>query len=143
MVLWPRHHTFLISFPTVMLRVHHDMCTHCNMRHTNCRTNYFKYSYFPHTIVLWNALPQAVVSSPTLVAFKTSLRRGRMPQNCNLVLDSGVTSRGLARIQKLPVQNYHFSQFCQSSSYLSHYKTKQFHQSWPTSASLQDRQTGL
>ena len=52
-----------------------------------CRTNYFKYSYFPHTIVLWNALPQAVVSSPTLVAFKTSLRRGRMPQNCNL--DSG------------------------------------------------------
>ena len=52
-----------------------------------CRTNYFKYSYFPHTIVLWNALPQAVVSSHTLVAFKTSLRRGRMPQNCNL--DSG------------------------------------------------------
>ena len=49
-----------------------------------CRTNYFKYSYFPHTIVLWNALPQAVVSSPTLVAFKTSLRMGRMPQNCNL-----------------------------------------------------------
>ena len=43
-----------------------------------CRTNYFKYSYFPHTIVLWNALPQAVVSSPTLVAFKTSLRRGRI-----------------------------------------------------------------
>ena len=56
-----------------------------------CRTNYFNYSYFPHTIVLWNALPQAVVSSPTLVAFKTSLRRGRMPQNCNvdLILDSG------------------------------------------------------
>ena len=37
-----------------------------------CRTNYFKYSYFPHTVVLWNALPQAVVSSPTLEAFKTS-----------------------------------------------------------------------
>ena len=44
---------------------------------------YFKYSYFPHTIVLCNALPQAVVSTPTLVAFKTSIRRGRMPQNCN------------------------------------------------------------
>ncbi len=52
-------------------------------------------------------------------------------------------SRGLARIQKLPVQNDHFSQFCQSSSYLSHYKTKQFHQSWQTSASLQGWQTGL
>ena len=56
----------------------------------HCRTNYFKYSYFPHTIVLWNALPEAVVSSPTLVAFKTSPRRGRMPHNCNL--ESGVTS---------------------------------------------------
>ena len=49
----------------------------------------------------------------------------------------------LCRIQKLAVQIDHFSQFCQSSSYLSHYKTKQFHQSWPTSASLQDWQTGL
>ena len=34
MVLWP-HHTFLISSPTFMLLVHHDMRTHCNMRHTN------------------------------------------------------------------------------------------------------------
>ena len=48
-----------------------------------CRTNYFKYSYFPHTVVLWNSLPQAVVSSPTLEAFKTSLRRCRMPQIYN------------------------------------------------------------
>ena len=48
-----------------------------------CRTNYFKFSYFPHTIFLWNALPQAV-SSPTLVAFQTSIRRGRVPHNCNL-----------------------------------------------------------
>ena len=53
------------------------------------------------------------------------------------------SGRALARIQKLPVQNVHFSKCCQSSSYLSHYKTKQFHQSWPTSASLQDWETGL
>ena len=52
-------------------------------------------------------------------------------------------NRAIARIQKLPVQNDHFSKFGQSFSYLSHYKTKQFHQSWPTSASLQDWQTGL
>ena len=45
--------------------------------------------------------------------------------------------RALARIQKLPVQNDHFSQFSQSTSYLSHYKAKQFHQSWPTSAICQ------
>ena len=37
----------------------------------------------PHTVVLWNSLPQAVVSSPTLEAFKTSLRRCRMPQIYN------------------------------------------------------------
>ena len=54
----------------------------------------------------------------------------------------GPFSRALARIQKLPVQNYHFSKFCQSS-YLSHYKTYNFCQSWPTSTSLQDWQTGL
>ncbi len=85
MVLWLRH-TFLISFPTVMLHVRSSRHAHTLLQHATyqCRTNYFKYSYFRHTIVLWNALPQAVVSSPTLVAFKTSLRRGRMPQNCNL-----------------------------------------------------------
>ena len=38
-----------------------------------CRTNYFKYSYFPHTIVSWNSLPQAVVSSPTLESFTRRL----------------------------------------------------------------------
>ena len=67
MVLWPRH-TFLISFLTVMLRVHHDMRTHCNMLHTNAGQTILNIFYFPHTIVLWNALPQAVVSSPTLVS---------------------------------------------------------------------------
>ena len=71
--------------PTVMLLVHHDMRTHCNMRHTNAGHTILQscYSkYFPHTVVLWNALPQVVVSSPTLQAFKTSLRRCRMPQIC-------------------------------------------------------------
>ena len=51
--------------------------------------------------------------------------------------------KALAMIQKLPVQNERYSKFYQSSSYLSHYKTKPFHQSWPTSASLQDWETGL
>ena len=48
-----------------------------------CRTNYFKYSYFPHTIVSWNSLIQDVVSSST--PEKTSLRRGRMLPICNSV----------------------------------------------------------
>jgi len=52
-------------------------------RHTNthtlttyqCRTNYFKFSFFPRTIVLWNALPNNVATSPSLDAFKAALGR--------------------------------------------------------------------
>jgi len=40
-----------------------------------CRTNYFKYSYFPRTIVCWNALPNNVATSPSLEAFKAALGR--------------------------------------------------------------------
>ena len=51
--------------------------------------------------------------------------------------------QGLNQNSETAVQNEYFSQFCQSCSYLSHYKTKQFYQSWSTSASLQDWQTGI
>ena len=77
-----------------------------------CRTNYFKYSYFPHTIVLWNVLPQAVVSSPALIAFKTSPRRGRMPQNCNL--DSGVTSLLHCNNKQVLFSPYYLTMFSHS-----------------------------
>jgi len=50
-----------------------------------CRTNYFKFSYFPHTIVTWNALPVSVVTSPTLTAFKTALGGGRITADAKLV----------------------------------------------------------
>jgi len=50
-----------------------------------CRTNYFKHSFFPHTIVSWNALPANVVTSPTLAAFKTALGGGRITADAKLV----------------------------------------------------------
>ena len=40
-----------------------------------CRTNYFKCSFFPQTIVAWNALPKGVVTSSTLDAFNVALGR--------------------------------------------------------------------
>ena len=42
-----------------------------------CRTNYFKCSFFPQTIVAWNALTKSVVTSSTLDAFKAPLPLGR------------------------------------------------------------------
>ena len=42
-----------------------------------CRTNYFKCSFFPQTIVAWNALTKSVVTSSTLDAFKAALPLGR------------------------------------------------------------------
>ena len=42
-----------------------------------CRTNYFKCSFFTQTIIAWNALPKMVVTSSTLDAFKAALPLGR------------------------------------------------------------------
>ena len=36
-------------------------------------TNYFKYSFFPRTVVEWNRLPAEVACAPSLEAFKSSL----------------------------------------------------------------------
>jgi hypothetical protein len=35
----------------------------------NTRTNYFKYSYFPHKVVLWNALSQSTLMASNLDQF--------------------------------------------------------------------------
>ena len=35
------------------------------------RTDYFKYSFFPHTVTLWNTLPHAVLAANTLDQFKS------------------------------------------------------------------------
>jgi hypothetical protein len=49
---------------------------HCNSlsytRYTP-RTDLFKYSFFPKTIVQWNALPDQIVVLPTIVSFKAAV----------------------------------------------------------------------
>ena len=45
------------------------------LQHYQCRTIYFKCSFFPQTILAWNALPKSVVTSSTLDAFKVALGR--------------------------------------------------------------------
>ena len=35
------------------------------------RTDYFKFSFFPYTVVLWNSLPHSVVSATSLDQFKS------------------------------------------------------------------------
>ena len=37
------------------------------------RTDYLKHSFFPWTVVVWNALPAAVAEAPSLVSFKREL----------------------------------------------------------------------
>ena len=37
----------------------------------NARTNYFKYSFFPHTVVLWNSLSHATLMTSTLDQVKS------------------------------------------------------------------------
>ena len=38
-----------------------------------CRTNYFMFSFVPHSISLWNSLPSDVTGSPSLSLFRSAL----------------------------------------------------------------------
>ena len=61
----PYRHTPRPSRQTYM----HTLATY------QCRTNFFKCSFFPQTIVAWNSLPKSVVTSSTLGGFKVALGR--------------------------------------------------------------------
>ena len=39
------------------------------------RTNYFKYSFFPYTTVIWNNLPYQLVNSPSVISFKAQVSK--------------------------------------------------------------------
>ena len=39
------------------------------------RTNYFKYSFFPYTTVVWNNLPYELVNSPSVISFKAQVSK--------------------------------------------------------------------
>ena len=38
-------------------------------------TNYFKYSFFPYTTVVWNNLPYQLVNSPSVISFKAQVSK--------------------------------------------------------------------
>ncbi|KAH3693397.1 hypothetical protein DPMN_080829 [Dreissena polymorpha] len=41
-----------------------------SFRQVHTSANYFKYSFFPYTIVLWNGLPASVVQQADLEGYK-------------------------------------------------------------------------
>ena len=54
------------------------------------RTNYFKYSFFPFTTVVWNNLPYQLVNSPSVILFKAKVSKTSAHQVvawCSLVFN--------------------------------------------------------
>ena len=43
------------------------------LKHFMCRTDVYKYSFFPHTILEWNKLDKNIQQSKTIMSFKNSL----------------------------------------------------------------------
>jgi hypothetical protein len=38
------------------------------------KTDYFKYSFFPHTVPIWNSLPDPEAEAPDLASFRQALK---------------------------------------------------------------------
>jgi hypothetical protein len=42
-------------------------------RQIQATSDFFKHSFFPHTILLWNSLPASIAEAPDLITFKREL----------------------------------------------------------------------
>jgi hypothetical protein len=64
MLQLPEHLGFfeLLDLATLLLHLNHTS------------TDNFKFIFFPHTVVLWNALPPDIVSSSSLDQFKSQIQ---------------------------------------------------------------------
>ena len=58
------------SLNTTSRKNHNYMYQRCSTR-----TNYFKYSFFPYTTVVWNNLPYQLVNSPSVLSFKAHVSK--------------------------------------------------------------------
>ena len=58
------------SLNTTSRKNHNYMYQQCSTR-----TNYFKYSFFPYTTVVWNNLPYQLVNSPSVISFKAQVSK--------------------------------------------------------------------
>jgi hypothetical protein len=56
--------------PKLYLTPQPSLSTRNNNPLQSTRTNYYKYSFFPHAVVLWNSLPYTVVNAGSLDQFK-------------------------------------------------------------------------
>lgn len=61
--------------PVRMTRHMHPL----SYRQIHTTANYFKYSFFPCTVVMWNSLPSAVALQPELQGFKRALHATHSP----------------------------------------------------------------
>ena len=61
---------FYISSQTSLTRHSHSL----RYKPFSTSTDYFKFSFFPHTVVLWNALPPDIVSASSLDQFKSQIQ---------------------------------------------------------------------
>lgn len=46
-----------------------------SFRQVQVRVDFQKWSFFPHTVILWNNLPAEIALAPTLAQFKASLAK--------------------------------------------------------------------
>ena len=68
LVLIPTNHYMIPPFRST--RLHHDFAY--QIPHSNC--NYHKFSFFPRTIRVWNALPQSYILASGFNSFKTQIQ---------------------------------------------------------------------
>ena len=61
---------FYISSQTSLTRHSHSL----RYKPFSTSTDYFKFIFFPHTVVLWNALPPDIVSASSLDQFKSQIQ---------------------------------------------------------------------
>ena len=61
---------FYISSQTSLTRHNHSL----RYKPFSTSTDYFKFSFFPHTVFLWNAIPPDTVSASSLDQFKSQIQ---------------------------------------------------------------------
>ena len=74
---------YKITYQVVAIPPHLYMTPHTTRTRTHtlsylpyrCNTNQFKYSFFPHTIPLWNSLPSPIVSASSNNVFKAAVNQ--------------------------------------------------------------------
>ena len=72
-----------MAVPTDDILIKADSRLRSNHKHKfkTIRTSsaFYKYSFYPRTIIEWNALPQNIAEAPSLASFKHSLRPAAHP----------------------------------------------------------------